>query len=216
MNWNEFIEQEKEFLYFYNLEKFLNEERKTKTIFPKEENVFKAFELTPFENVKCVIVGQDPYYNINQANGLAFSVNKGVKLPPSLVNIYKEANDDVGIEIPNHGDLSSWAKQGVFLLNTILTVEEGKPLSHKNVGWEKFTLKVLKILNEDENPKVFILWGKEAVGLKKILTNPKHLILEGPHPSPLSSYRGFFGSKPFSKTNKFLQENERNIIDWKI
>lgn len=216
MNWNEFIEQEKEFLYFYNLEKFLNEERKTKTIFPKEENVFKAFELTPFENVKCVIVGQDPYYNINQANGLAFSVNKGIKLPPSLVNIYKEANDDVGIEIPNHGDLSSWAMQGVFLLNTILTVEEGKPLSHKNVGWEKFTLKVLKILNEDENPKVFILWGKEAIGLKKILTNPKHLILEGPHPSPLSSYRGFFGSKPFSKTNKFLQENERNIIDWKI
>ena len=216
MNWKEFIEQEKEFLYFYNLEKFLNEERKTKTIFPKKENIFKAFELTPFENVKCVIVGQDPYYNINQANGLAFSVNKGVKLPPSLVNIYKEANDDVGIEIPNHGDLSSWAKQGVFLLNTILTVEEGRPLSHKNIGWEKFTLKVLKALNEDDNPKVFILWGKEAIGLKRILTNSKHLILEGPHPSPLSSYRGFFGSKPFSKTNKFLQENERNIIDWKI
>ena len=216
MNWKEFIEQEKEFLYFYNLEKFLNEERKTKTIFPKEENIFKAFELTPFENVKCVIVGQDPYYNVNQANGLAFSVNKGVKLPPSLVNIYKEANDDVGIEIPNHGDLSSWAKQGVFLLNTILTVEEGRPLSHKNIGWEKFTLKVLKALNEDDNPKVFILWGKEAIGLKRILTNSKHLILEGPHPSPLSSYRGFFGSKPFSKTNKFLQENERNIIDWKI
>ena len=216
MNWKEFIEQEKEFLYFYNLEKFLNEERKTKTIFPKEENIFKAFELTPFGNVKCVIVGQDPYYNVNQANGLAFSVNKGVKLPPSLVNIYKEANDDVGIEIPNHGDLSSWAKQGVFLLNTILTVEEGRPLSHKNIGWEKFTLKVLKALNEDDNPKVFILWGKEAIGLKRILTNSKHLILEGPHPSPLSSYRGFFGSKPFSKTNKFLQENERNIIDWKI
>jgi uracil-DNA glycosylase len=216
VNWKEFIEQEKEFLYFYNLEKFLNEERKTKTIFPEEENIFKAFELTPFENVKCVIVGQDPYYNVNQANGLAFSVNKGVKLPPSLVNIYKEAKDDVGIEIPNHGDLSSWAKQGVFLLNTILTVEEGQPLSHKNIGWEKFTLKVLKALNEDDNPKVFILWGKEANGLKRILTNSKHLILEGPHPSPLSSYRGFFGSKPFSKTNKFLQENERNIIDWKI
>ena len=216
MNWKEFIEQEKELLYFYNLEKFLNEERKTKTIFPKEENIFKAFELTPFENVKCVIVGQDPYYNINQANGLAFSVNKGVKLPPSLVNIYKEASDDIGIEIPNHGDLSSWAEQGVFLLNTILTVEEGHPLSHKNIGWEKFTLKVLKLLNEDDNPKVFILWGKEAFGLKKIITNKSHLVLEGPHPSPLSSYRGFFGSKPFSKTNKFLQENERNIIDWKI
>ena len=216
MNWEEFIKQEKEFLYFYNLEKFLNEERKTKTIFPKEENVFKAFELTPFENVKCVIVGQDPYYNVNQANGLAFSVNKGVKLPPSLVNIYKEANDDVGIEIPNHGDLSAWAKQGVFLLNTILTVEEGRPLSHKNVGWEKFTLKVLKALNEDDNPKVFILWGKEAIGLKKILTNSNHLILEGPHPSPLSSYRGFFGSKPFSKTNEFLKGKNRNTINWNI
>ena len=216
MNWKEFIEQEKELLYFYNLEKFLNEERKNKTIFPKGENVFKAFELTPFENVKCVIVGQDPYYNINQANGLAFSVNKGVKLPPSLVNIYKEASDDVGIEIPNHGDLSSWAKQGVFLLNTILTVEEGRPLSHKNIGWEKFTLKVLKLLNEDDNPKVFILWGKEAIGLKKIITNKSHLVLEGPHPSPLSSYRGFFGSKPFSKTNEFLISKNRKVIDWNI
>ena len=216
MNWKEFIKQEKELLYFYNLEKFLNEERKNKTIFPKEENVFKAFELTPFENVKCVIVGQDPYYNINQANGLAFSVNKGVKLPPSLVNIYKEASDDVGIEIPNHGDLSSWAEQGVFLLNTILTVEEGRPLSHKNMGWEKFTLKVLKLLNEDDNPKVFILWGKEAIGLKKIITNKSHLVLEGPHPSPLSSYRGFFGSKPFSKTNEFLISKNRKVIDWNI
>ena len=216
MNWKEFIEQEKENLYFYNLEKFILEERKTKTIFPKEEDVFKAFELTPFENVKCVIVGQDPYYNINQANGLAFSVNKGVKLPPSLVNIYKEAHDDVCINIPTHGDLSNWAKEGVFLLNTILTVEEGKPLSHKNKGWEKLTLKVLKKLDEDNSPKVFILWGKEAIGLKKILTNKKHLILESVHPSPLSSYRGFFGSKPFSKTNEFLIANNRKPINFEI
>lgn len=216
MNWDEFIKQERELLYFYNLEKFIFEERKTKTIFPKKEDVFKAFKLTPFENVKCVIVGQDPYYNINQANGLAFSVNKGVKLPPSLVNIYKEAHDDIGIGIPNHGDLSSWAKEGVFLLNTILTVEEGKPLSHKNKGWEKLTLKVLKKLDEDNSPKVFILWGKEAIGLKKILTNKKHLILESVHPSPLSSYRGFFGSKPFSKTNEFLIANNRKPINFEI
>ena len=216
MNWKQLIEQEKEYLYFYNLENFVEKERKEKVVFPKKEDVFKAFELTPFENVKCVIVGQDPYYNINQANGLAFSVNKGIKLPPSLVNIYKEAHDDVGIDIPNHGDLSSWAKEGVFLLNTILTVEEGKPLSHKNKGWEKFTLKVLKTLNEDDEPKVFILWGKEAIGLKKIVDNPKHLIIESPHPSPLSSYRGFFGSKPFSKTNEFLMKNNRKTINWKI
>lgn len=216
MNWDEFINQERELLYFYNLEKFILEERKTKTIFPKEEDVFNAFKLTPFENVKCVIVGQDPYYNINQANGLAFSVNKGIKLPPSLVNIYKEAHDDIGIDIPNHGDLSSWAKEGVFLLNTILTVEEGKPLSYKNKGWEKFTLKVLKTLNDDKTPKVFILWGKEAINLKKILNNPRHLILESAHPSPLSSYRGFFGSKPFSKTNEFLIKNNRTPITFEI
>jgi uracil-DNA glycosylase len=216
MNWDEFINQERELLYFYNLEKFILEERKTKTIFPKEEDVFNAFKLTPFENVKCVIVGQDPYYNINQANGLAFSVNKGIKLPPSLVNIYKEAHDDIGIDIPNHGDLSSWAKEGVFLLNTILTVEEGKPLSYKNKGWEKFTLKVLKTLNDDQTPKVFILWGKEAINLKKILNNPSHLILESAHPSPLSSYRGFFGSKPFSKTNEFLIKNNRTPINFEI
>lgn len=216
MNWDEFINQERELLYFYNLEKFILEERKTKTIFPKEEDVFNAFKLTPFENVKCVIVGQDPYYNINQANGLAFSVNKGIKLPPSLVNIYKEAHDDIGIDIPNHGDLSSWAKEGVFLLNTILTVEEGKPLSYKNKGWEKFTLKVLKTLNDDQTPKVFILWGKEAINLKKILNNPLHLILESAHPSPLSSYRGFFGSKPFSKTNEFLIKNNRTPINFEI
>lgn len=216
MNWDEFINQERELLYFYNLEKFILEERKTKTIFPKEEDVFNAFKLTPFENVKCVIVGQDPYYNINQANGLAFSVNKGIKLPPSLVNIYKEAHDDIGIDIPNHGDLSSWAKEGVFLLNTILTVEEGKPLSYKNKGWEKFTLKVLKTLNDDKTPKVFILWGKEAINLKKILNNPSHLILESAHPSPLSSYRGFFGSKPFSKTNEFLIKNNRTPINFEI
>ena len=216
MNWDEFINRERELLYFYNLEKFILEERKTKTIFPKEEDVFNAFKLTPFENVKCVIVGQDPYYNINQANGLAFSVNKGIKLPPSLVNIYKEAHDDIGIDIPNHGDLSSWAKEGVFLLNTILTVEEGEPLSYKNKGWEKFTLKVLKTLNDDKTPKVFILWGKEAINLKKILNNPRHLILESAHPSPLSSYRGFFGSKPFSKTNEFLIKNNRTPINFEI
>jgi uracil-DNA glycosylase len=216
MNWESIINNEREHLYFYNLENFLNKERESKIIYPKKEDVFKAFELTPFDNVKCVIVGQDPYYNEHQANGLAFSVNQGVKLPPSLVNIYKELHDDVGIEIPTHGDLTNWAKEGVFLLNTILSVEAGKPLSHKNIGWEKFTLKVLKYLNEDNNPKVFVLWGKEAIGLKKILTNTKHLVLESVHPSPLSSYRGFFGSKPFSKINDFLMANNRQIINWKI
>jgi len=216
MNWKELIEKEKENLYFYNLLIFLEKEYQSKTIYPKKEDVFKAFELTPFENVKCVIVGQDPYYNENQANGLAFSVNKGVKLPPSLVNIYKELNSDLGVEVPLHGDLTNWAKEGVFLLNTILSVEQGKPLSHKNLGWEKFTLKVLKELNEDVKPKVFILWGKEAVSLKRIINNPIHLVIESPHPSPLSSYRGFFGSKPFSRTNEFLKEKNREIINWNI
>ena len=216
MNWKELIEKEKENLYFYNLLNFLEKEYQSKIIYPKKEDVFKAFELTPFENVKCVIVGQDPYYNENQANGLAFSVNKGVKLPPSLVNIYKELNSDLGIEVPLHGDLTNWAKEGVFLLNTILSVEQGKPLSHKNLGWEKFTLKVLKELDKDAKPKVFILWGKEAVSLKRIINNPMHLVIESPHPSPLSSYRGFFGSKPFSRTNEFLKENNREVINWYI
>ena len=215
-SWSELLKVEMSKDYFKNIMKVLNKEYDNFRIYPPQEDIMKAFLLTPLDKVKVVIIGQDPYHEEGQAMGLSFSVHKGTPLPKSLINIYKEAKDDVGLEIPLHGDLSSWAKQGVFLLNTILTVEEGKPLSHKNMGWEKFTLKVLKTLNEDETPKVFILWGKEAIGLKKILTNKNHLILEGPHPSPLSSYRGFFGSKPFSKTNEFLKENGREEINWSI
>lgn len=216
MDWNTFIKNEQENLYFEALSKFVEKERETKNIYPAMENVFKAFELTPFDNVKCVIVGQDPYHQPNQAIGLAFAVKKGIKVPPSLKNIYKELESDLNIKTPDHGDISSWARNGVFLINTILTVEDSHPLSHKNKGWETFTLKALKLLNNDNNPKVFILWGKEAWSLKKVLINPLHLVIEGNHPSPLSAYRGFFGSKPFSKTNEFLKNNGREEIDWSI
>lgn len=216
MNWKDLIEQEQKELYFEVLNNFIEKEREVKNIYPPKEDVYKAFELTPFENVKCVIVGQDPYHQPNQAFGLAFAVRKGVRIPPSLRSIYRELKSDIGIDSPNHGDLSSWAKEGVFLMNTILTVEDSKPLSHKNKGWERFTLKVLKTLNEDESPKVFILWGKEAWNLERIIDETKHLIIKTPHPSPLSAYKGFFGSKIFSKTNTFLKEKGRKEIDWKI
>lgn len=199
--------------YFEELQEFLDSQ--TKTIYPPKKNIFEAFRLTSYDNVKVVIIGQDPYHGPNQAHGLCFSVQRGVKTPPSLVNIFKELKDDMGIEIPDHGCLESWARQGVFLLNTVLTVEDGKAGSHHKKGWEKFTDKVIEVLNQKENV-VFILWGSPAQKKAQHVDEKKHLILKSVHPSPLSVYRGFMGSKPFSQTNTYLKEHGLKPIDWTV
>ena len=214
--WKRIIDEEKVKDYFVNLKNFLLEEYKDHKIYPRKGEIFKAFELTDFNNVKVVILGQDPYHQPFQAHGLCFSVNKGIKIPPSLVNIYKEINSDLGCEIPLHGNLTKWANEGVLLLNTIMSVRESSPMSHSNKGWEIFTDRVIKELNDDGNPKVFLLWGSPSRKKKALITNPKHLILECAHPSPLSAYHGFFGCKHFSKTNEFLKKNNREPIDWQI
>lgn len=211
----EMMDREFEKDYFCKLRDIVDKEYDSKTIFPPKDMIFRALDLCDYDDVKVVILGQDPYHEVNQANGLAFSVTKEVKIPPSLVNIYKELKDDLGIEIANHGDLTKWAKQGVLLLNNVLTVEEGKANSHKGLGWETFTLNVIRYLNEREKPLVFILWGKNAIEKKKYIDD-HHLVLTSVHPSPLSAYRGFFGSKPFSKANEFLIANEIEPIDWSI
>lgn len=185
-----------------------------KTIYPRQEDIFNALKITNYEDVKVVILGQDPYHGINEAHGLSFSVQKGVKIPPSLQNIYKELESDLNIKPKDNGDLSGWAKQGVLLLNSVLTVEKDKASSHKGLGWELFTDYIIKILNKSDNPIVFILWGNFAREKKKYITNKKHLIIESPHPSPFSAYSGFFGSHPFSKTNNFLVKNKKEPIDW--
>lgn len=213
MTWNELIEIEMNKEYFKELETFIKNERKITAVFPSEDCVYKAFDLSPFEDVKVVILGQDPYHQPGQAMGLSFSVPKDQKLPKSIINIFKELKEDLGIE-NSHGDLSSWALQGVFLLNTLLTVEKGKPLSHSKKGWETFSDVVLKMLGEREIPIVFILWGKEAQKKKHLIMN-HHLIIESSHPSPLGAYRGFWGSKPFSRANKFLVSNGLQPIDWR-
>lgn len=194
----------------------VKKEYDTKTIFPPKGYVFNALKLTPYKNVKVVIMGQDPYHGVGEAHGLSFSVQEGIKLPPSLKNIYKELNDDLGIPIANTGDLTSWAKEGVLLLNAVLTVEKDKPASHKNLGWERLTDYIIQVLNEKAEPIVFILWGNFARSKKKYITNPKHLIIESAHPSPFSCNNGFFGSKPFSKTNNFLVKNDIAPIDWNV
>lgn len=188
----------------------------SKTIFPKKEDIFNALKLTDFNNVKVVIMGQDPYHGIGEAHGLSFSVQKGIKIPPSLQNIYKELESDLGVPPKNHGDLSGWAKEGVLLLNSVLTVEMDKPASHKGMGWELLTDYIIKILNTKDDPIVFILWGNFAREKKKYITNKNHLIIESPHPSPFSARSGFFGSKPFSKTNEFLIKNKKEPIDWSL
>ena len=198
------------FKNFYNMIMKLYDE---KTIYPLKENIFNAFKLTSFENVKVVIMGQDPYHGEGQAHGLSFSVQDNVKIPPSLQNIYKELYNDLGIPPKNTGNLTGWAKEGVLLLNSTLTVEKDKANSHQGLGWQYFTDCVIKVLNLSEKPIVFILWGNFARSKKVLITNPKHLILESPHPSPFSAYNGFFGSKPFSKTNDFLIKNNINPID---
>lgn len=202
--------------YFINIVKFVNQIYKEKTVFPPKTKILKALTTTDYNDVKVVILGQDPYHGIGEANGLAFSVSDGIKLPPSLRNIYKELHDDLGIPISNKGNLECWAKEGVLLLNAVLTVEKDKPASHKNVGWETFTDTIIQKLNEKETPIVFILWGAFARSKKKYITNPKHLVIESPHPSPFSASYGFFGSKPFSRTNNFLIQNHIPPIDWTV
>lgn len=202
--------------YYKELYKFIINEYKNYIIYPKADDIFNAFHFTPLSKVKVVIIGQDPYHNENQAHGLCFSVKPHVDIPPSLMNIFKELKDDLGCYIPNNGCLEKWAKQGVLLLNTVLTVRAHRPLSHQGKGWENFTDAVIKAVNDLDRPVVFILWGKPAQSKKKMLTNSKHLILEAPHPSPLSASRGFFGSRPFSKTNEFLIKNNMEPIDWQI
>lgn len=202
--------------YYTELFKFVKQEYDTKQVFPPADDIFNAFHLTPFQDVKVVIIGQDPYHNDGQAHGLCFSVKPEVEIPPSLVNIYQELHDDLDCYIPNNGYLVKWAKQGVLMLNTVLTVRAHMANSHHGKGWEEFTNAAIRALNEQDRPIVFILWGRPAQMKKNMLNNPKHLILEAPHPSPLSAYRGFFGSRPFSKTNAFLSENGLEPIDWQI
>ena len=202
--------------YYKELYKKVKDEYANHVIFPPSNEVFSAFELTPLADVKVVILGQDPYHNVGQAHGLCFSVKPDVEIPPSLVNIYKELHDDLGCYIPNNGYLVKWAKQGVLMLNTVLTVRAHQANSHRGIGWEEFTNAAIRVLNEQDRPIVFILWGSPAQRKKEMLNNPKHLILEAPHPSPLSAYRGFFGSKPFSQTNAFLEKNGLAPIDWQI
>ncbi|MBQ3782760.1 MAG: uracil-DNA glycosylase [Lachnospiraceae bacterium] len=202
--------------YYKDLYQFVKKEYSENVVFPASEDIFNALHLTPLSKVKVVIIGQDPYHNVGQAHGLCFSVKPEVEIPPSLVNIYKELKDDLGCEIPDNGYLVKWAEQGVLMLNTVLTVRAHEPGSHQGKGWEHFTDAIIKAVNEVDRPVVFILWGRPARMKKKMLNNPKHLILEAPHPSPLSVYRGFFGSKPFSQTNAFLEANGVEPIDWQI
>lgn len=202
--------------YYKQLYQTVMKEYNTRKIYPAPDDIFNAFQLTPFHKVKAVILGQDPYHGEGQAHGLCFSVKPDVEIPPSLVNIYQELHDDCGCYIPDNGYLTKWAEQGVLLLNTVLTVRAHQANSHRGIGWEKFTDAAIRRLNEEDRPIVFILWGRPAQMKKSMLTNPNHLILEAPHPSPLSAYRGFFGSKPFSKTNEFLVAHGVEPIDWQI
>lgn len=215
-DWLEPLKPEFSKQYYRELYQKVVEEYKTHLVFPPSDDIFNAFALTPLHEVKVVIIGQDPYHNVGQAHGLCFSVRPDVEIPPSLVNIYKELHDDLGCYVPNNGYLVKWAKQGILLLNTVLTVRAHQANSHRGMGWEQFTDAAIRVLNEEDRPIVFILWGSPAQTKKKMLNNPKHLILEAPHPSPLSAYRGFFGSRPFSKTNAFLKENGLTPIDWQI
>ena len=212
--WNEILAEEMQKDYYQELQAFVQKRRAEVRVFPEEKNVFNALELTPFESVKVVILGQDPYHGFGQAHGLSFSVQKGTPLPPSLKNIYKELQEDIGGELPTEGDLSHWAKQGVLLLNTVLTVEEGNANSHKGMGWERLTNRLIESLNELKHPVIFILWGKPAQDKEKLIMNPSHVILKSPHPSPLSAYRGFFGSKPFSRINDILIQQGQIPIRW--
>ncbi|MDO5713384.1 MAG: uracil-DNA glycosylase [Tissierellia bacterium] len=215
-DWQPLLKEEMEKPYYQELRKLLVEEYKNYRIFPDMYHIFQALHITSYKDVKVVILGQDPYHGPGQAHGMAFSVRPGVPLPPSLQNIYKELQDDLGILPAKTGYLLSWAKEGVLLLNTTLTVRQKSPMSHSKIGWEIFTDTIISMIDQKEDPVVFILWGGHARSKKKLLHNPNHLVIESPHPSPLSAYRGFFGSKPFSKTNEFLVEHGRDPINWNV
>ena len=215
-DWQQPLEVEFKKPYYKDLYKKVLEEYRSRQIFPNPDDIFNAFHLTPLKDVKVVILGQDPYHNDGQAHGLCFSVKRDVEVPPSLVNIYKELQDDLGCRIPNNGYLVKWAKQGVLMLNTVLTVRAHQANSHRGIGWEQFTDAVIRAVDAQDRPIVFLLWGRPAQMKKSMLHNPKHLILEAPHPSPLSAYRGFFGCKHFSQTNAFLEKNGLAPIDWQI
>lgn len=214
--WSQLIEEESKKPYYKELQDFVASERKKFDVFPPEKEVFTALELTPFEDVKVVIIGQDPYHGDGQAHGLAFSVKNGVKAPPSLVNIYKELESDLGIKPPSHGNLEAWAKHGVLLLNTVLTVRKSEPGSHQKKGWETFTDRIIETLAEKKSNVVFILWGSPSQKKASRVNPERHHLIISPHPSPLSSYRGFFGSKPFSRTNAFLKDKGIKTVDWKL
>ncbi|GAB6160196.1 uracil-DNA glycosylase [Howardella ureilytica] len=215
--WGAALKEEFEKPYFRELYNFvISEYEKDIPIYPPKKDILNALRTTPLDKVKVVILGQDPYHNEGQAHGLSFSVNKGVAVPPSLVNIYHELQEDVGCYIPNNGDLTKWAKQGVLLLNTVLTVRAHEPFSHKGIGWERFTDSIIKILDESDRPICFMLWGSPAKKKMSMLTNKNHLVLTASHPSPMSSYRGFFGCKHFSKANEYLISHGEEPIDWQI
>ncbi len=215
-SWDELLKDEFKKDYYLKLRQFLKQEYSTQTIYPHMNNIFNALKYTAYEDVKAVILGQDPYHGEGQAHGLCFSVQKGIVPPPSLKNMFKELNSDLGIAEPNHGELTNWAKQGVLMLNTVLTVRKGMANSHRGMGWEIFTDKVIELLNNREKPIVFLLWGSPARAKKKLITNPNHFILETVHPSPLSAYNGFFGCRHFSKTNEILKSIGSSEIDWRL
>lgn len=215
-DWAPLLQGEFEKPYYQQLRKILWQEYQTQVIYPDKFDIYNALHFTSYENTKVVIIGQDPYHGAGQAHGLSFSVKPGVTIPPSLQNIYKELHSDLGCSIPNHGYLVEWTKQGVLLLNAVLTVRAGNPNSHKALGWENFTDKVIETLNEREKPVVFILWGRFAQQKEQLITSSQHFIIKSPHPSPFSANRGFFGSKPFSRTNTFLREIGSKEIDWQI
>lgn len=215
-DWYEALKEEFGKPYYKQLFQTIKQEYNSRLIFPPADDIFNAFHLTPLKEVKVVILGQDPYHNHGQAHGLCFSVQKGVNVPPSLVNIYQELYDDLGCAVPNHGCLTKWAEQGVLMLNTVLTVRAHQANSHRGIGWEEFTDAAIMTLNAQERPIVYILWGTPAQRKARMLNNPQHLILRAPHPSPFSAARGFFGSRPFSQTNAFLEEHGLEPIDWQI
>ena len=215
-SWDKLLKDEFGKPYYLNLRKFLVQEYKSQTIYPHMNDIFNALKYTDYKDVKVVILGQDPYHQPNQAHGLCFSVKKGVNPPPSLQNMYKEIYAEYGFPIPQHGELTYWAEQGVLMMNTVLTVRESQPNSHKGMGWEIFTDNVITLLNARPEPMVFLLWGANARAKKKIITNPNHLVLESAHPSPLSAYQGFLGNGHFKKANEFLKMQGKTEINWKI
>lgn len=215
-NWSIILKNEFQKDYFKNLELFLKDEYKNNCVFPEKSNIFNALNSTSYNDVKIVLLGQDPYHEEGQAHGLSFSVMPLMKIPPSLKNIYKELNSDIGCYIPNNGYLEKWSKQGVLLLNSVLTVRKGLANSHRNIGWQQFTDSIISSLNNKKTPVIFLLWGNYAINKENLITNPIHYIIKSTHPSPLSAYRGFLGSKPFSKSNIILTSNNLTPIDWQI